>query len=148
MFVWTCPYIGLLEGEFSLQEAITRSLQGDSPSIQAKKIYLFEPKESSSANNQSMSVPEGEDSFYFEWHNCALKLEHDKVHPKKQVVEELMAQSFAMRWNDLHDNSYGLDTVFEKYPFLADVSKVSQTTVCLYTMVYAPFNIYRSFETW
>lgn len=41
-----------------------------------------------------------------------------------------MAQSFAMRWNDLHDNSYGLDTVFEKYPFLSDVSEVSQATSC------------------
>ena len=79
----------------------------------------------------TLPVPEGEDSFSFERHNRALKLEHDKVRPNKQVVEELMAQSFAMRWNDLHDNSYGVDTVFEKYPFLADVSEVSQTTVWL-----------------
>ena len=30
-----------------------------------------------------------------------------------------------MRWNDLHDNNYCLDTAFEKYPFLADVSEAS-----------------------
>ena len=70
-------------------------------------------------------VPDGEDTVSFERHKRALKLEHEKVRPNKQVVEELMSQSFAMRWNDVHDNSYGLDTVFEKYPFLADVSEVS-----------------------
>ena len=48
-----------------------------------------------------------------------------KIRPNKQVIEELMAQSFAMRWNDLHDNSYDLEAVFEKYPFLADVSQAS-----------------------
>ena len=74
----------------------------------------------------TLPVPDGEDGISFERHNRALKLEHGKVRPNKQVVEELMTQSFPMRWNDLHENSYGLDTVFDKYPFLANVSEVSK----------------------
>ena len=70
----------------------------------------------------TLSDPDGEDSFSFEQHNRAFKIEYDKVRPNRAVVDDLVAQSFAMRWNDLHDNSYGLDIVFEKYPFLADVS--------------------------
>ena len=110
-----------------------------------------ERKGGSSARSQSilstLTVPDGEDSFSFERHNRALKLEHGKVHPNKQVVEELMTQSFTMRWNDLHTNNYGLDTVFEKYPFLADVSEVSITRAymhihrCMSFMVCTPFNV-------
>ena len=72
----------------------------------------------------TLAVPDGEDAVSFERHNRALKLEHDKVRPNKQVVEELMTQSFPMRWNDLHDNNYGLDAVFDKYPFLESVDEV------------------------
>ena len=67
----------------------------------------------------SVPVPDDGDTVSIEWHKRALKLE---VRPNKQVVEELMSQTFAMRW---YDNSYGLDTVFEKYHFLADISEVS-----------------------
>lgn len=97
----------------------------------------------------TLTVPDGEDSVSFERHNRALKLEHDKVHPNKQVVEELMTQSFAMRWNDLHTNSYGLDTVFEKYPFLSDVSEVS---LYIHVQVYVLYGVCtffcRLFKTW
>ena len=79
----------------------------------------------------TVPIPDGEDTVSFERHYYALKLEHEKVHPNKQVVEELMSQSFAMRWNDLHDNSYGHDTEFDKYPFLADVSEVSLSKASL-----------------
>ena len=137
----------LSEGaEFVLiQEAITKSLQGRFREFcrpykpRQSSSGSSEPKESASAKSQSIMstvpVPDGEDRFSFERHNRAPHLEHGKVHPNKQVVEELMTQSFAMRWNDLHDNSYGLDTVFEKYPFLADVSEVSRSSVCLYTFM-------------
>ena len=116
-----------------LQEAIIKSLQGHFKEFRR----LYKPPSSTSTLSESkrgggmkthsimstVPVPDGEDTVSFEQHNRALKLEHEKVRPNKQVVEELMSQSFAMQWNDLPDHSYGLDTVFKKYPFLADVSE-------------------------
>lgn len=118
-----------------LQAAITKSLQGHFKEFQCP----YKPRQSSAASSDckggsgvrshsivsTLTVPDGEDSTSFERHNRALKLEYDKLRLNKQVAEELIAQSFVMRWNDLHITSYGLDTVFEKYPFLADVSEVS-----------------------
>lgn len=97
----------------------------------------------------TMPIPSGEDNTSFERHNRALKIEKGKVCPNKQVIEMLMTQSFAMRWNDLHSNTYSLDTVFEKYPFLADVYEVSVTNQQLLVFFYGVCTIqYRSFETW
>ena len=48
----------------------------------------------------------------WEWpgDEATLEIEHDKICPNRAVVD-LMAQSFATRWNDLHNIRCGLDTV-------------------------------------
>ncbi len=91
-----------------LKEASPGKSQGKSQSILSPTIPVFD----------------GEDAISFHRHNSALKQEKKKVRPNKQVVAELMTQSFPMRWNDLHHNSYSVEIVFQMYPFLADVSEV------------------------
>ena len=125
-----------------LQVAITKSLQGRFKEFRRthkprrSMPSSSESKEVSGSKGRQIAstlpIPDGEDSVSFERHNRALKVEYNKVRPNKQVVEELMAQSFAMRWNDLHDNSYDVETVFEMYPFLADVSQVSLIILLIY----------------
>ena len=87
---------------------------------QAQTPSSSKSKEVGSSKGQqiasTMPVPDSEDSVSFERHNRALQGEYNKVRPNKQVVEELMSQSFAMHWNDLQDNRYDLEAVFEKYP--------------------------------
>ena len=74
---------------------------------------------------ESPLVPAGEDKVSFERHNNVLKSEWKKRRPNLVVVDELMEQSFAMRWDDLHSNVLDLETIFNKYPFLQSSIQVS-----------------------
>ncbi len=68
-----------------LKEASPGKSQGKSQTILSPTIPVFD----------------GEDAISFHRHNSALKQE---VRPNKQVVAELMTQSFPMRWNDLQSS--------------------------------------------
>ena len=51
-------------------------------------------------------IPSGEDAVSFERHNNILRSDWKKRRPNMIVANELMEQSFAMRWDDLHSNVY------------------------------------------
>lgn len=72
----------------------------------------------------SPTVPAGEDETSHERHNKALKNEWKKRRPNQIIVNELMEQSFPLRWSDLHNNAYDLDTIFAKYPFVQSSEQV------------------------
>ena len=78
----------------------------------------------------SPPIPAGEDKVSFQRHANALCLEFKKVKPNMSVVDDLMTMSFAMRWEDLHNNSYDIGSVFQKYPFLRMADKVN-SCVCV-----------------
>ena len=70
-------------------------------------------------------VPVGEDETSFTRHNKQIKSEMAKGHKKNNVVlDDLIAQSFAMRRRDILDNSYHVNVILEKYPFLRHPSQV------------------------
>ena len=79
-------------------------------------------------------IPAGEDKVSFQRHANALCLEFKKVKPNMSVVDDLMTMSFAMRWEDLHNNSYDIGSVFQKYPFLRMADKVN-SCVCVCVMM-------------
>lgn len=87
---------------------------------------LFTSKKSPGITRPMFSppVPVGEDKISFNRHTNALKAEWKKRRPNTNVVNELMDQSFAMRWDDLHSNAYDVDTIFQKYPFLQNNNQV------------------------
>lgn len=82
----------------------------------------------------SPRIPAGEDGTSHERHNKALKNEWMKRRPNQVIVNELMEQSFAMRWVDLHSHEYDLDTIFGTYPFLQNSNQVC-TLNSLFCMV-------------
>ena len=73
----------------------------------------------------SPQIPRGEDKTSFNRHNNVLKAEWKKKSHNQSLVDELMEQSFAMCWDDLHSESHDLDSVFDSYPFLQSSSHVS-----------------------
>lgn len=78
-------------------------------------------------------IPAGEDSHSFLRHCKSLQRECQKKKPNENVVSDLTNMSFAMRWEDIHSNSYSLDALFTKYPFLKSSTYVSQL-LCMYIM--------------
>ena len=69
-------------------------------------------------------IPEGEDQTSFARHNHRIQLEMKKTRPNLAVINDLISHSFAMRRHDILDNSYDLETVFQKYPFLREPEQV------------------------
>ena len=45
------------------------------------------------------------------------------------VVNSLMDVSFAMRWDDIHDNPCPVDEIMKKYPFLKNPAQVMISVV-------------------
>ena len=73
------------------------------------------------------TVPPGEDSVSFERHNKILRAEFKKSKPNGNVISDLMGRSFALRRKDVLANSFDLETLFGKFPFLQDSDKVCHT---------------------
>jgi hypothetical protein len=70
-------------------------------------------------------IPIGEDETSFTRHNKLIKYEMSKGNKKNLVVlNDLIAQSFAMRRRDILDNSYHVNITLEKYPFLKHPNQV------------------------
>ena len=69
-------------------------------------------------------IPPGEDKASFEHHNNALVLEFRKSNPNMTVVNSLMDASFAMRWEDIHENPCSIEVILDKYPFLQSSDQV------------------------
>ena len=96
-------------------------------STKAPKSPVIRKKAPAPGINRPLSsptVPVGEDETSHERHNKALKSEWRKRRPNQIIVNELMEQSFPMRWTDLYNNAYDLDTIFAKYPFLQKSDQV------------------------
>ena len=70
-------------------------------------------------------VPDGEDETSFIRHNKLIKSEMAKGNKKNSVVlGDLIKQSFAMRRRDILENSYHVQIILGKYPFLKEPNQV------------------------
>ncbi len=66
----------------------------------------------------------GEDSVSFKRHNNVLKLEFKKTHRNSEVVADLMKRTFAIRRNNILENTYDLTNIFENTRFLKETPQV------------------------
>lgn len=86
-------------------------------------LYIF--------TKNKLNLCTGEDEVAFARHTKALQDEYKKQRPNPQVVEELMAASFALRRADVLQQSLDVKEIESKYPFLMDTAQVR-----LYIMLY------------
>ena len=75
-------------------------------------------------NMQIPEVPVGKDEVSFSRHNRTILLELKKSKLNVNVLCDLITISFAMRRRDILNNSYDLDAIFERYPFLQNLEQV------------------------
>lgn len=74
-------------------------------------------------------IPEGKNQTSFNKHNRLIQAEFKKSRPNLTVTKECITRSYPMRRVDILENTYGLNEVFKKYPFLTEPDKVSKNKV-------------------
>ena len=80
---------------------------------------------------QAPAIPDGEDEFSFNRFSSQLREEAKRRNPREEVVQPLMATTFAQRRRDILNFPAAIHDTLQKYPFLSNQDEVLFDTYLL-----------------